>query len=72
MIKGLAHLCFVVKDLPSTEAFYRDVLGFEAAFDFVNDEGKRFEFTTEIMALNPEEIRLSAARAVYNIPLKRY
>ena len=52
MIKGLAHLCFVVKDLAGAEAFYRDVLGFETAFDFVNDEGRRFGVYLKISGRN--------------------
>ena len=42
MIKALAHVCFTVSDLETSEAFYRDKLGFKPAFDFVDDNGKRF------------------------------
>ncbi len=42
MIKGVAHLCFRVGDLEQSLAFYRDILGLRPAFDFINDEGKRF------------------------------
>jgi glyoxylase I family protein len=42
MITGLAHVCFVVPDLERSLAFYRDALGLEPAFDFVNAEGRRF------------------------------
>ncbi|HQK92242.1 MAG TPA: VOC family protein [Armatimonadota bacterium] len=42
MVRGLAHVCFLVRDLEASEAFYRDVLGLRPAFDFVNDEGERF------------------------------
>lgn len=42
MVKGLAHICFVVRDLEASEAFYCDKLGFERAFDFVNEHGRRF------------------------------
>jgi lactoylglutathione lyase len=52
MIKGLAHLCFVVEDLASAEAFYNDVLGFETAFDFVSDEGRRFGVYLKISGRN--------------------
>lgn len=41
MIKALAHVCFVVKDLEQAIQFYQGVLGLRHAFDFVNDEGKR-------------------------------
>lgn len=42
MITGLAHACFVVRDLDASLAFYRDKLGLAPAFDFVNDGGERF------------------------------
>ena len=42
MIKGLAHVCFVVGDLERSLSFYRDKLGLAPAFDFVNDQGERF------------------------------
>lgn len=42
MITGLAHACFIVSDLAVSEAFFRDKLGLKTAFDFVNDDGKRF------------------------------
>jgi glyoxylase I family protein len=42
MITGLAHVCFTVRDLDESIAFYRDKLGLTPAFDFVNDRGERF------------------------------
>jgi catechol 2,3-dioxygenase-like lactoylglutathione lyase family enzyme len=42
VIKGLAHLCFIVKNLDRSVAFYRDKLGLKETFDFVNDKGVRF------------------------------
>lgn len=42
MIVGLAHVCFTVKDLEASEAYYRDGLGLTPAFDFVDDTGRRF------------------------------
>ncbi|NQU75185.1 MAG: VOC family protein [Planctomycetes bacterium] len=42
MIKGLAHICFIVRDLEASIRFYRDVLGLTPAFDFVNDQGHSF------------------------------
>ena len=42
MIKGLAHVCFIVSDLERSVAFYRDRLGFRPAFEFLNDRGERF------------------------------
>jgi len=42
MVKGLAHICFVVHDLDAAIAFYRDRLGFTPAFDFTNEKGERY------------------------------
>ena len=42
MIKGIAHICFIVNDLEASLAFYRDQLGLKPAFDFTNDRGERF------------------------------
>ena len=42
MIKGLAHACFVVKDLDASIDFYCNKLALTPAFDFINDQGKRF------------------------------
>lgn len=42
MITGLAHSCFVVRDLEKSIDFYQNKLGLAHAFDFINDEGKRF------------------------------
>ena len=42
MITGMAHACFTVSDLERSLAFYRDALGLKPAFDFVNEDGRRF------------------------------
>lgn len=42
MVTGLAHLCFTVKDLDASIAFYRDALGLVPAFDFRDEGGRRF------------------------------
>lgn len=42
MIVGLAHICFTVSDLDKSISFYKDILGFSPAFDFINDKGERF------------------------------
>ena len=42
MATSLAHLCFVVPNLARAEKFYRDKLGLKHAFDFRNDEGRKF------------------------------
>jgi catechol 2,3-dioxygenase-like lactoylglutathione lyase family enzyme len=41
MIKGLAHVCFVVSNLDASVAFYRDALGMSLAFEFRNAAGAR-------------------------------
>ncbi len=42
MITGFAHICFIVRDLNASIAFYSDKLGFQHGFDFINDKGERF------------------------------
>lgn len=42
MIKGLAHVCFIVRDLDASIAFYRDKLGMKEGFPFLKDDGTRF------------------------------
>jgi catechol 2,3-dioxygenase-like lactoylglutathione lyase family enzyme len=42
MIRGLAHVCFRVRDLDASLAFYRDRLGLKPAFDFTDENGNRF------------------------------
>jgi catechol 2,3-dioxygenase-like lactoylglutathione lyase family enzyme len=42
MIKRVAHVCFIVRDLATAVDFYQQRLGLVHGFDFVNSEGKRF------------------------------
>ncbi|MBN2582481.1 MAG: VOC family protein [Planctomycetes bacterium] len=42
MIKGLAHVCFFVRDLEASTVFYRDLLGLKPAFEFHRDDGAKF------------------------------
>ena len=42
MITGLAHACFTVGDLDSALEFYRDGLGLKEAFDYVDENGRRY------------------------------
>ncbi len=42
MITGLAHACYVVKDLAVAERFYCDGLGLKAAFEFKDDKRGKF------------------------------
>jgi catechol 2,3-dioxygenase-like lactoylglutathione lyase family enzyme len=42
VITNLAHACFTVSDLERSIKFYRDGLGLTPAFDFVNENGRRF------------------------------
>ena len=57
MIKALAHVCFTVKDLDASEAFYRDILGLAPAFDFLNEEGCRFGTYMHIGRSSPASSR---------------
>lgn len=40
MIKGLAHVSFVVKDMKKSLYFYCDILGFEKAFELKDDNNQ--------------------------------
>jgi catechol 2,3-dioxygenase-like lactoylglutathione lyase family enzyme len=40
MVKGLAHVCFVVKNLEASRKFYCDGLGLKPAFEFRNARGE--------------------------------
>lgn len=39
MIKGIAHVAFLVSDLERSIAFYKEALGFEKKFTLFNDDG---------------------------------
>ncbi len=52
MITGLAHVCFTATDLEVSIDFYQSKLGFAHAFDFINDEGKKFGVYLHIGARN--------------------
>jgi catechol 2,3-dioxygenase-like lactoylglutathione lyase family enzyme len=41
-IKGVAHVCYTVRDLEVATEFYCGKLGLKRAFDFINDQGERF------------------------------
>ena len=41
MITGIAHNCYTVKDIEESIKFYTEIIGFNHAFDFRNDEGVR-------------------------------
>lgn len=43
-ITGLAHIGLFVNDLERTKAFYRDVLDFHTAFQYVADDGANVAF----------------------------
>ena len=42
MVKGLAHVCFVVRDLVKAVEFYVNKLGLPIAFEFKHADGKRY------------------------------
>jgi len=41
MITGMAHVCFVVRDLETAITFYVEKLGLAHAFNFRNEKGER-------------------------------
>ncbi len=41
MITGLAHICFIVKDIEASVHFYQDQLGLRHGFDFLDEKGAR-------------------------------
>jgi len=42
MIKGIAHVCYTVKDLERAIRFYCDTLKLKQAFEFRDAKGRRF------------------------------
>ena len=42
MVTGLAHVCFIVKDLDASIDFYRNKLALRPAFPFINEQGEQF------------------------------
>ena len=42
MITGMAHVCFTVADLERSVTFYCDTLGLKPAFEFLNEQGRRY------------------------------
>lgn len=42
MIKAFAHICFVVRDLEAAIDFYQNKLGLRHAFDFRDEQDRRF------------------------------
>ena len=52
MISNLAHLCFVVRDLDASMAFYCGKLGLKHAFNAVNDAGQRTGIYLHVGARN--------------------
>jgi lactoylglutathione lyase/glyoxylase I family protein len=42
MIKGIAHACYVVKDLERAIRFYCDAFKLKQAFEFRDEKGRRF------------------------------
>ena len=56
MIKGLAHLCFHIRDLAAAEEFYCGKLGFRHAFEYFNDKGRQIGVALYISGRNILEL----------------
>ncbi len=63
-VTGLAHVCFTVADLDRALAFYRDGLGLKPAFDFVDEQGRRYGVYLHIGGRNFIELFEGHAEAV--------
>jgi len=72
MIRGLAHVCFTVRNLDASIAFYRDKLGFAPAFDFINEKGERFGVYLHIGARNFIELFSGRPEAAANQSYKHF
>ena len=72
MVKGFAHMCFTVTDLDAAMAFYQDKLGFRYAFDYVNDQGKRYGVYLHISGRNFIELFQGEVEAPPEKPAYRH
>ena len=52
MIKGIAHVCYMVKDLECAIRFYCDALKLKLAFEFRDEKGKRFGVYVQVGGRN--------------------
>jgi len=70
MVAGVAHVCFQVRDLEASLAFYRDRLGLKPAFDFTDDQGRRYG--VYLCAGSRSFIELFAADVIQASPNQSY
>jgi catechol 2,3-dioxygenase-like lactoylglutathione lyase family enzyme len=70
MVTGLAHICFRVRDLEASLTFYRDALGLKPAFDFTDEQGRRFGVYLSVGRRT--FIELFAADAIHPAPNQSY
>ncbi|MBN8218181.1 MAG: VOC family protein [Spirochaetes bacterium] len=64
VVVQLAHVCFHVADLDRSLAFYRDVLALRPAFEFHDENGKRFGIYLHIGGRSFLELFLGSVDAI--------
>jgi len=68
VVVQLAHVCFHVADLDRSLAFYRDVLALRPAFEFHDENGKRFGIYLHIGGRSFLELFLGSPEPVTGKP----
>lgn len=67
MIKGLRHICIVVKDMEESLKFYRDIMGLKV-FKILNVEGKYPETVFNIKGIKLTYVKMHSKNQPKNSP----